>query len=274
VGPDYLRALGVPLVSGRDFSDADRKETPRVAIVNEAVAHALWPDGTALGSALFVGGDAYRVIGIVRSAGYHNIASAPDPLLLVDYWQMDGVGKVPVDSRTHVRVAGDAQRMLPLVRREIVAIDPAVPISEDRPLTEWLDYSFRPVRAAAAAIGVLAVMALLLSVVGLYAVVASSVAQRTRELAVRVALGASQSHVGTLVLFQGLRLVGAGMAGGIVAASAATKLLSVYLYGIGTHDPAAMIGAAGILGVTALAASWLPARRAMRVEPMRALRID
>jgi putative ABC transport system permease protein len=272
VGPGYLRTIELPLVAGRDFDDRDRQDGPRVAIVNEIVARALWPGGSALDATLVLDGDEYRVIGIVKAAQYHSSGTVADPLVLVDYWQMNTVGRVPIDSRTHVRVEGDARRMLPRLRREILALDPAVPISEDRPLSEWLDYAFRPVRAAAAAVGCFAGLALLLSVVGLYAVVAANAAQRTREIALRMALGASRADVRRLVLGHGLALTAAGVGLGLVAALSASRLMAAYLYGVGERDPLALAAAASILALTALAASYLPARRAMAVNPIEALR--
>jgi putative ABC transport system permease protein len=274
VGPGYLRTIELPLIAGREFDEGDRKESPRVAIVNEVVARALWPDGSGLGSQFVMDGKQYRVVGIVKAAQYHVASAAPQPFVFTDYWQMDGVGTVPIDSRTHVRVTGDPRRMLPLLRREILAIDPSVPISEDRLLTEWLDYSFRSVRATAAATAVFAILALLLSVIGLYAVVAATVTHRTKEIALRIALGAARGDVGRLVLGQGLRLVLGGIAAGAVATFGATRLLTAYLYGVGAHDPAAVMIAAGVLGVTALGASYIPARRAMAVDPIQALRAE
>src|SRR5262249_32293603 len=159
------------LVSGRDFTEQDRTGTPRIAIVNEIVARRLWPSGGAIGGEIVIEGTAYRVVGIAAAAQYHPSGASPDPLVFVDHWQQDAVGKRPIDSRTHVRVTGEAARMLPLVKREVLNVDPTVPISEDRPLTEWLDYSFRPVRATAAAVAFFAVVALFLSVAGLYAVI-------------------------------------------------------------------------------------------------------
>jgi putative ABC transport system permease protein len=164
--------------------------------------------------------------------------------------------------------------MLPLVKREVLNVDATVPISEDRPLTEWLDYSFRPVRATAAAVAFFAAVALFLSVAGLYAIISTAVGQRTREIAVRIALGAERRDIGLLVVGQGARLTLAGLAIGVVAGLAGGRLLATYLYGVGTHDTAAIAAAVCVLGVTSLIASYLPARRAMGVEPIRALRTE
>jgi predicted permease len=274
VGPGYLRTLELPLLAGHDFTDRDRKSTPRVAIVNEVVARRLWPSGTAIGGDVVIEGTPYRVIGVAAAAQYHTSGASPDPLVFVDYWQQDDVGQRAIDSRTHVRVAGEAARMLPMVKREVLSVDPTVPISEDRPLTDWLAYSFRPVRATAAAVSAFAALALLLSVAGLYAVISAAVEQRTREIAVRMALGAARRDVGMLVLRQAVVLTILGIAIGIGAALAGGHLLSAYLYDVGSHDPAAIATAVCVLGVTALVAAYVPARRAMGVEPIRALRTE
>lgn len=272
VGPGYLRTLELPLVAGRDFSDADRPSAPRVAIVNEIVGRTLWPRGDAVGSELEMDGSTYRVIGVVKAAQYHTSTTLPGPLVLVDYWQMGAVGRQPIDSRTHVRVRGDAAALLPLVRREVLAVDASVPISEDRPLREWLDYSFRPVRATAAAVTAFAGLAFALSVIGLYAVIAGIVAQRRREIALRMALGADRIAIGRWVLGQGLVLALTGASAGAAASFGAGRVLSTLLFGVSARDPGTMIAAAGCLAVTALAASWVPARRAMTVDPIQSLR--
>jgi putative ABC transport system permease protein len=272
VGPDYLRAIELPLVAGRDFDDRDTQGAPRAAIVNEVVARVLWPGEDAIGSGLIMDGITYRVVGIVKAAQYHASAAAPGPLVLVNYWQTDDVGKRAIDSRTHIRVSGSVASMLPLIRREVVATDPTVPISEDRPLDEWLEYFFRPVRATAAAVSAFAALALVLSVLGVYAVVAGIVTQRRREIALRMALGADTGHIGRWVIGQGVMVAGTGALAGAAAASLSARVLSAYLYGVSAHDLGALAGASGLLGLTALAAAWIPARRAATINPIVALR--
>ena len=272
VGPGYLRTIELPLVAGRDFDDRDAPGAPRAAILNEVVARVLWPGEDAIGSELIMDGISYRVVGIVKAAQYHASAAAPGPLVLVNYWQMDDVGKRAIDSRTHVRVSGPAASMLPLVRREVLAVDPTVPISEDRPLDEWLEYFFRPVRATAAAVTAFAALAFVLSVVGVYAVIAGIVAQRRREIALRMALGADARRIGRWVIGRGLIVAAAGALAGAAAASVSARVLSAYLYGVSPHNPGALAGAAGLLGLTALAAAWIPARRAATIDPIVALR--
>jgi ABC-type antimicrobial peptide transport system permease subunit len=174
----------------------------------------------------------------------------------------------------HVRVAGDPAAMLPLLRREIAAIDPNVPISEDYPLTLRLEYTFKPLRVARAMLTSLGVLAVLLSAIGLYGGLAYNVARRTREIAIRVALGADGASVAGLVLRQGARLAVAGVAIGLTGAFIASGFLSTLLYGVDPHDPLTFIAVPIALCAVALLASYIPARRAARVDPMIALRSE
>jgi hypothetical protein len=141
----------VPIVDGRDFDARDSRNAPLAVIVNETLARRFWPGERPIGRTLVVDGNPHEVVwGSTRLPPTLSATEAEAPFVYLDYWQHETLETRPADSRTHVRVAGDVRAMLPLIRREISAIDPTVPISEDRPLTEWLDYSFGPVRAARA----------------------------------------------------------------------------------------------------------------------------
>jgi putative ABC transport system permease protein len=179
-----------------------------------------------------------------------------------------------VDSRTHVRVEGEPRAMLPAIRREIAAVDPNVPVSEDRPLSEWLDYTFRPVRVASTMLAGFGALALLLAAVGLYGVLAYTVGQKRREIAIRVALGAEPSRVAAAFVRRGgsLALLGTGL--GLTAALPLTRLLGAVLYGVGHHDPLALAAAPSSLVAVGVLASLFPARRASRVDPIAALRSE
>jgi putative ABC transport system permease protein len=274
VGPRYFQTLGIPLVEGRDFDERDRKGTLAVAIVNQTLARGLWPKEDAIGRALLAEDQAYRVVGVAADAHYRSEGEPPLPFLYLDFWQEPTIETRPIDSRTHVRVAGDPQRELPAIRREIAAVDPNVPISEDRPLSEWLDYTFRPVRVASTMLVCFASLALFLSAIGLYGVLAFSVGQRRREIAIRIALGAEPGRLARTVLRQGASRALLGTCIGLFAAFPLSRLLGSVLYGVGSHDPAALIAAPSVLVVVALLASSLPARKAMRVDPMTALRSE
>ena len=274
VGPHYFKTLGVPLLEGRDFESSDRPATPLVTIVDETLARQLWPDGGAAGQTLMLNGQAHRVVGIVRATRYRHAGEPLGPFAYTNFWQTPSIDRAPIDSRTHVRVAGDVRAMLPLIRREIAGIDPTVPISEDRPLTEWLDYSFLAVRAAGVMLGCFSALALFLSAIGLYGVVAATVSQRTREIAIRMALGAERDDVARLVVAHGATLAAIGTAIGLPAAWASSRWIASLLYGVDAFDPATTAVTALVLIGVALLASFLPARRALRVDPMVALRYE
>ena len=274
VGPRFFETLGVPIVAGRDFEPRDRHNAPAVAIVNETLARRFWPGDPAIGRTLIVAGRPHQVVGVARAAHYRAATDAETAFVYLDYWQSEGLETRPLDSRTHVRMSGDVRAMLPLLRREIAAIDPTVPISEDRPLTEWLDYRFGPVRAARALLTSFAVLALILSLVGLYGVLASAVSHRTREIAIRISLGAQRTQIRSLILTRALAIGAAGALGGVIVTVPAVRVLRGMLYGVTSYDPITIVAVVAILLAVTLVASYLPVRKATRVDPIVALRND
>jgi predicted permease len=274
VGPRFFETLGLPMVAGRDFDVRDRRDTPPVAIVNETLARRFWPGDRAIGRTLVVAGTPHEVVGVARAAHYHAAAEGDVPFVYLDYWQTRDLETRPQDSRTHVRVAGDARALLPVLRRQIAAIDPTVPISEDRPLTEWLDYSFGPVRAARALLTFFAVLALILCIVGLYGVLASSVTHRTREIAIRISLGAQRTQIRSLIVTRALLIAAGGALAGVIITVPAVRVLRGLLYGVTSYDPTTIVSVVAILLAVTLAASYLPMRKATRVDPIVALRND
>ena len=179
-----------------------------------------------------------------------------------------------IDARFVVRVAGDPRTMLPLLRQAIVALDPNVPISEDVPLTQQVNAVYMPVLLTSAVLTYAGLLALFLSMLGLYGVLAFAVSQRTREIGIRMALGAERFDVLRLVVTQGLRLAFAGVGIGLLASFAATRFVKSLLYGVSATDPLTFGLIAVLLLVVALLACWLPARRATKVDPMIALRYE
>jgi predicted permease len=274
VGPRYFKTIGARVVEGREFGEQDGKQAPRVAVVNEVLARRFWPDGRAAGQTLVVDGLPHEVVGVVRLVPYHNLTEQPAPGLFLNYWQYESADAWAADSRTHVRVAGDAAAMLPALRREIAAVDPNVPISEDYPLTLRLEHTFKPLRVARSMLTGIGFLAGLLSAIGLYGGLAYNVARRTREIAIRIALGADRGSVAGLVLRQGAGLTLAGVAIGLVGAFVASRFLSSLLYGVDPHDRLTFIAVPVALCTVALLASYVPARRATRVDPMIALRYE
>lgn len=274
VGPRYFHTLGVSVVEGREFSDRDTPEAPRVALVNETLARRLWPNGTAVGRFVTFGTDRCVVVGVVKDLQWLTALETPEPIAYLNYWQQDRSNSWSQDSRTHVRVSGDAAAMLPEIRRAITAIDPEVPISEGQPLRAQLDDQFAAVRAARAMLVTFGALALVLSTIGLYAALAFAVGQRTREIAVRMVLGASRTDVGRLVLRRGAVIFAIGAVAGLVASVMAAPFLAHLLYGVSARDPFGLLTGPLVLAAVALLAIWLPARRAMRLDPMTALRSE
>ena len=269
VGPRYFETMEMPLARGRGFTDADRGGSPLVVVVNEAFAKRFWGDADPIGKRLSVDGPNgpwREVVGVARDGKYVSITESPRPFVFYPQLQIpDGV-------TLHVRTAGDPRRLLAAVRREVETVAPTWMIERPRTLDEHIGASLLPQRIAAGILGAFGVVALLLAAVGLYGVVAFAVAQRTREIGIRVALGAESGAVLRLMLRQGLTLAGIGLVVGIPLAIGAAKLISGFLLGAGAADPLVFAGAAGLMAVVTLVASYIPARRAARVDPMQALR--
>jgi len=272
IAPRFFETLKIPLIQGRDFNDGDRPGAPRVAIVNETLARRMWPDGSTLERVLVVNDQPYQVVGVFKDALLRNALESPLPFLYVPYWQNNF--RPQIDSRLLVRVAGDPQAMLPLLRREITGLDPNVPISEDVPLTQQVNARYMPVLLTSSVLTCSGVIALFLSMIGLYGALAFAVSQRTREIGIRMALGAQTADLLTMVVGQGLRLAFAGVVTGLLAAFAATRLMKSLLYGVSATDPLTFIVIALLLIFVALLACWIPARRATKVDPMVALRCE
>jgi len=231
IAPHYFETLKIPLIAGRDFNDRDRTGSALVAIVNETLARKLWPDGSPLGRLLIIDKRQYTIAGVAKDARLRNALEGPLPFLYLPYWQ-DGR---QIDSRMCIRVAGDPAAMLPLIRREIAAVDSSVPISEDMPMTRQVEGVYMPVRLSSTVLTCAGAVALFLSAIGLYGVLAFAVNRRTREIGIRMALGALPADVLKLVLSQGIRLAAAGTALGLIMAATLTRLLASWLYGIPPH---------------------------------------
>jgi len=265
VSPSFFETLAVPIIRGRGFETRDLETARAVVVVNDVLAGRLWPGREATGQTLLVGGKPHDVVAIVRYDNFRRSGEAPAPFL----FRAGQAG-----NRMLVRVARDPEAMLPLLRREIRAIDPGVAITIETPFASVLQDSFAPVTLTAIALGSAGGIAVALTVLGLYGVLAVAVAQRTREIGIRMALGANRRSVLRLVIRQGVVLTAIGVGLGLAAGAAGAQVLRSLLFGISTLDPLAFGGAALLLGLVSLAASYLPARRATRVDPMVALRAE
>jgi predicted permease len=269
VGPRYFETLEVPLVRGRGFADEDRAGAPPVVVVNQAFAKKFWGDADPIGKRLSASGDNgpwLEVVGVARDGKYVTISESSRPFVYYPQLQdPDGV-------TLHIRTAADPRSVLAAVRREVTSVAPDWMIERPRTLEENVGASLLPQRIAASLLAGFGVVALLLAAVGLYGVVAFAVAQRTREIGIRVALGAQHDQVMKLMLRQGMVLAGIGVVIGLPLAFGAGKLISSFLLGTGATDPVVFIAAAVALMVVTMAASYIPARRAARIEPVIALR--
>jgi predicted permease len=282
IGAGYFKALGVNLIEGREFDERETATGQRAVIVNETLARHFWPRGGALGRVVAIGADGSvlggvdrcEVVGVVKDLQWISAREQPQPVAYLSYWQQNRSNSVSQDSRTLVRVAGDADAMLPEIQRTIAAIDPAVPISEPASLGASLDSHFAALRAARTMLVTFGVLALGLSMIGLYATLAFAVGERTREIAVRLALGASRADVGGLVFRRGMAIVLVGITVGVAACVIAGPFLAHLLYGVSPRDLLAITAGPAVLIVVAALAISLPARRAMKQNPIIALRAE
>jgi predicted permease len=268
-GPRYFETMQVPLVRGRGFTDADRPGAPLVVVVNQAFAKKFWGDADPIGKRISISGESgpwLEVVGLARDGKYVSIAESSTPY--VYYPQLQN----PDGITLHVRTSGDPRRLLTAVRQEVTTVAPTWMIERPRTLEEHIGASLLPQRIAAGILASFGIVALLLAAVGLYGVVAFAVAQRTREIGIRVALGAQSTEVLGLVLRQGMTLAGVGLVVGLALSVGAAKLVSGFLLGAGAADPFVFVVAAGTLALVTLVASYVPARRASKVDPIEALR--
>lgn len=273
IHPNYFETFEVKLVRGRGFTEADRRGAPEVAVVSEDVAARTWPGEDPIGKRIKLGGldsaDPWRtVVGVARPTRYRELVR-PRATLYLPAEQFIAAAEMLV-----LRTASPPALVAGLVRERVRAVDPDVQVTHVAPFTELLQGPLARPRFNAFLIGVFGIAALLLAAIGLYAVIAASVRQRYTEIGVRVALGATASDVRGLVLGEGLRLAGLGAAIGLATAAAATRLLRGLLFGVHPLDPVSLLAAALLLvGVSALA-SYIPARRATRVDPVSMLRAE
>jgi predicted permease len=270
VGPHYFSTLRVPLLAGREFDEHDRMGSQPVAIVNQTLSGRITPGGSAIGRMLVANGKPLQIVGIVRDSELRSVADAPLPRFYKPFWQSPD----ETDARMAIRVHGDPRTFLPALRRAIGEVDAQVPVTELMTMLDQVRGEFMQARLAAAVLLSASALALVLSAVGLYGLIAYMVARRTREIGVRMALGAPVASVRGLVLKQSLTVVAPGIAIGVAASLAATRLLESWLYGVRAADPWTSVTGASVLIAAALLASWIPARRAARVDPLVALRCE
>jgi len=272
VTPGYFDAIGIPLLDGRDFASTDRFGSAPVAVLSEAAASQYWPGESAVGRVLYPGGredDAITVVGVVGNAKIWSLSEAPKPYLYMPYHQSAYNAFYAV-----ARGSLPPAEMAALVQREARAIDPEIYLAEVQTIEDHLGYIYFLPRMAALLLSLIGILALLLACIGLYGMVSYGVSRRTREMGIRLALGSDRRGVVGLVLRGGLGLVTVGATLGIVASLGLGRLVERFIYGVGGIDPLALLAAPLVLALVALSATYLPARRASRVDPVQALRSE
>jgi predicted permease len=267
VGPNYFVTMGIPLVSGREFARSDDESAALVAVVNETMAAQYWRSGNPVGQRLQVKGRWMQIIGVARDSKYQSLREAPIPFFYVPRRQNFSIG-----GGLYIRTPLSPQSMATALAREVRALDPNLAPYEVISLQEQVDRSTSPQLVAVTLVGILGGLALLLAAIGLYGVMSYAVSQSTRELGLRMALGAGAANVLRLVMARGLTLTASGVALGGVVALALTRLLGNLLYKVSPRDPLAFGSAFVVMAVASLAACLLPAWRATRTDPARALR--
>jgi putative ABC transport system permease protein len=271
VSPGYLRVMQIRLVRGRLFMEQDSATSPPVVLINETMARRFFPDEDPIGKRLDISGPTYmrEIVGVVGDVKQESLRTPTPPQVYEPFSQ-----KPERSFHVLLRVSANPAQFAETVRQEVRAIDNAQPISEARPMEAIVAQSLTRDRFSALILGAFGCLALILAAVGIYGVIAYSVAQRTNEIGVRMALGAQGADVVRLVLRQGLRLVIIGVVIGLLISTVATRVLAAVLFGISPIDPGAFGVIALLLSLVALLACWIPARRATKVDPLVALRCE
>ncbi|HYL78079.1 MAG TPA: ABC transporter permease [Bryobacteraceae bacterium] len=272
VGPGYLRTLGIPLLKGRDFSARDTEAAPTVAIINQAMAREFWPHQDPIGARISSDGQHwYSIEGVIGDVRQRGLRADPVPEIYLSYLQDPYAW--PYLSLL-VRTASDSMKLVPTIQSSIWSVDKNLPIAGVTTMEQIRSGSIAQPRLTALLLTVFASLALILASVGIYGVVAYSVTQRTHEMGLRMALGARVTDVLGMVVGQGMVLVGCGIALGLAGAFAMTRVLAKFLWSVKPTDPLTFISVSLLLALVALLASYIPARRATKVDPMVALRYE
>ncbi len=272
VWPRYFETMGIPLLEGRDFTMQEDKEESRVVIVNETFARRFWPGQNPIGKRLSRGGPdnpRFEVVGVVKDGKYWTLGEDPQPFV---YYPIAREYDENMSLVVHTGV--EPQSIINTIRREVERLDANLPLYDVKTMSEHMRFSLLPLQAGAWVAGSFALLALLLAGLGIYGVMAYAASQRTREIGVRMALGAESSDVMRLVVKQGMWLALTGLAIGLAGALVLTRLMSSVLYGVSATDIVTFASVTLLLGLVVLIACYLPARRAAKVDPMVALRCE
>jgi predicted permease len=269
VSPGYFEAMGIPILQGRDFAATDDGNAPTVIIVNEAFVRRFWPGQNGVGKRASVhgGGPPSEIVGVVKDGKYITLGESPTPFIYLPIAQEYQSNMTMV-----VRTKGDPASMIAPVRAELQRMDSHLPLYDVKTMTEHMATTLLPARIAASVLISFGLLALALASVGVYGLMLNVVAQRTREVGIRIALGATRNDILRLVVGQGMALTAAGIAIGLLITLGLTRFLASLLYGVSTTDPWVLLSASLGLATLAALASYVPARRAMKIDPTEALK--
>ncbi len=267
VSPGFFRTVGVPLVAGRDFGSGDSPGAPKVVIVNETMQQKFWPSGAGLGEPFSIGGETYQVVGVARDTKYRDLREKPRNVMYVPYAQDHQASATLL-----IRSALPPDQVVEGVRAAIRQVDSAMPLYNVRTLAEHVSRSMYVDQLRAELVGCLAALALVLAAVGIYGVLSFTVAERTREVGIRIALGADPRSVVGMVVGSGVRLGVIGLAAGLLLSAWLTRAIASDLFGVTASDPLTLVASCAVLLNVVLLATVVPARRATRIDPMVALR--
>ena len=271
VSPGYFGSMKISLVEGRDFDLHDDRTTQKVMIVNEEFVRRFLANRNAIGHKVHGWGEWFTIVGVAKDSKYHRVTESRQPYFYIPIRQ---IFRPEYGLTFHVRTSGSLSEAIGAIRRETSAIDPALTIFAAEPMSEYIAASLFGPKIAASLLTVLSSVGLLLAAMGLYGVLAYSVAQRTREFGIRVAMGAAPRHVLHLVLSESAKLTLCGLAAGMILAAMATRLVASQIYNVSPLDPLTYAGVGVLLIAVAFVASYIPARRATKVDPLVALRYE
>jgi len=270
---NYFQAMRIPIIRGRTFNDGDREDAPRVVMINEALAQRFWPNEEAIGKRLgFKSSDPqlwHEIVGIVGNLKHRRLDVAPKPELYFPYSQYPGTFMTLV-----VRTALEPVNAISAIRNQVLSLDPDQPIFDIKTMDERLSSSVAVNRFVMLLIGAFAGLATILAAVGIYGVIAYTVSQRTHEIGVRMALGASAHDVVGLVMARGFKLVVSGMGIGIAGALALSRVMESLMFEVSTTDPMMFAIISAVLAAVAMLSCFMPAYKAVRIDPMIALRYE
>jgi predicted permease len=282
VGVDFFQTLGIPIVAGRPFGPQDTAASPKVGIINQQLAKNRFPGQNPLGRMFTIGGhnsdghggklatDQIQIVGICGNSLYTSLREQPPPQFFIPYVQQTQVGGMTYEIRTRAK----PEAILPTLRRAVQTIDPNLPLVNVRTQDQQIDADLQQERLFMTLTSGFGILALILASVGIYGVMAYSVAQRTNEFGIRLALGAAPRQLMTIVLGESGWISVGGIAAGLGTAFLLSRFVKSMFYGIVPYDPFTLLSATILLLVVALGASWIPALRAARMDPMRALRSE